>query len=346
MKSSARKQSCISSDRTRYTRGEEQRGPYFEYRETPIPEIGEGQVLVRNLYLSFDPTQRGWMEDRESYLPPVAIGEPMRAGSIGQVVESRNEGFSPGDLVQTTGGWQDFVVVAPDDGIMGLNKVPEGIDPAMMLSVLGVTGLTAYFGLLDLGKPEQGETVLVSGAAGATGSVAGQIARIKGCRVVGIAGGPEKCEWLTGTARFDAAIDYKKDDVDNAIAELCPNKVDVFFDNVGGDILEATLNHINMRSRVVLCGGISGYNATEPVPGPSNLMNLVITRSRMEGFIVIDYLDQAQQAIQDLLGWIQSGEMIYQVDMQEGFENIPNTLNRLFTGKNIGKQLLKIADPA
>ncbi len=318
----------------------------FEYAENPIPEPGEGEVLVRNLYLSFDPTQRGWMEDRESYMPPVQIGEPMRAGSIGQVTESNHPDFNVGDLVQTTGGWQDFFIASPDTGLLGLTRVPEGVPADMMLSVLGVTGLTAYFGLLDLGEPKEGETVLVSGAAGATGSVAGQIARIKGCRVVGIAGGPEKCAWLKDVAKFDDVIDYKNEDVDARIAETCPNKVDVFFDNVGGDILEAALNHINMRARVVLCGGISAYNATEPVPGPVNLMNLVIMRARMEGFIVIDYMDRAQEAITDLLGWIQAGELIYQVDMQEGFENIPATLNRLFTGQNLGKQLLKIADPS
>lgn len=316
----------------------------FDYVESPIPEPGDGEVLVRNLFLSFDPTQRGWMEDRESYLPPVQIGEPMRAGSIGQVVETNNSEFSKGDLVQTTGGWQDFLVVAPGQGVMGLSKVPEGVPPELMMSVLGVTGLTAYFGLLDLGEPKEGETVLVSGAAGATGSVAGQIAKIKGCRVVGIAGGSEKCEWLK-TIGFDDVIDYKNEDVDARIAETCPNKVDVFFDNVGGDILEAALNHINMRARVVLCGGISSYNATEPVPGPTNLMNLVVMRGRMEGFIVIDYMHRAGEAIQELLTWVQSGELKYQVDLQEGFENIPDTLNRLFTGKNIGKQLLKIADP-
>ena len=318
----------------------------FEYQETPIPTPGDGEVLVRNLYLSFDPTQRGWMEDRESYMPPVQLGEPMRAGSVGQVAESNHPDFATGDLVQTLGSWQDFVVVKPAQGLPGLTKLPPGADPELTLSVLGTTGITAYWGLLDLGKPQNGETVLVSGAAGATGSVAGQIARIKGCRVIGIAGGPEKCAWLTDEARFDGAIDYKSEDVDARIGELCPNRVDVFFDNVGGGILEAALNHINMRARVVLCGGISSYNATEPVPGPANLMNLVINRARMEGFIIIDYFDRMAQAANDLMGWIQSGELVYQNDVQEGFENIPQTLTRLFTGQNRGKQLLKIADPA
>ncbi len=318
----------------------------FEYCEVSIPEPKDGEVLVRNLYLSFDPTQRGWMEDRESYLPPVQIGEPMRAGSVGQVVESRNSDFEVGDIVQTTGGWQDFIIAAPDAGVMGLNKIPEGISPELMMSALGVTGLTAYFGLLDLGDPKPGETVLVSGAAGATGSVAGQIAKIKGCRVVGIAGGPEKCDWLKDELSFDDVIDYKNEEVEASIARTCPEKVDVFFDNVGGDTLEAALNHINMKARVILCGGISGYNATEPQPGPSNIMNLVIMRARMEGFIVIDYMGRAPEAIGELMGWVQSGELKYQVDVQEGFENIPDTLNRLFTGKNKGKQLLKIADPS
>jgi hypothetical protein len=318
----------------------------FSYLENPIPEPAEGEVLVRNLYLSFDPTQRGWMEDRPSYLPPVQIGEAMRAGSVGQVVESRHADFSVGDLVQTTGGWQDFVVVAPGQGPMGLSTLPQGVDPQMMLSVLGITGLTAYFGMLDLGNPKSGETVLVSGAAGATGSVAGQIARIRGCKVVGIAGGAQKCEWLRDEAKLDEVIDYKNEDVNGRIAQTCPNKLDVYFDNVGGDILEAALNHINLRARIVMCGGISGYNATEPVPGPANLMNLVVNRARMEGFIILDYLPRAPEAVQDLLGWIASGELKYQVDVQEGFDNIPETLQRLFTGQNLGKQLLKIADPS
>jgi NADPH-dependent curcumin reductase CurA len=317
----------------------------FEYREVPVPELEEGQVLIRNLYLSFDPTQRGWMEDKESYLPPVQIGEPMRAGTVGQVAASRHDEFVEGDLVQTTGGWQDYVVASPDTDLMGLNKLPEGTPPELALSVLGITGLTAYWGLLDLGEPQEGQTVLVSGAAGATGSVVGQIARLKGCRVVGIAGGPEKCAWLTDVAGFDAAIDYKNEDVDARIGETCPDKVNIFFDNVGGDILEAALNHLALRANVVLCGGIASYNATEPVPGPSNLMNLVVQRAHMKGFIIIDYFDRMQEAVTDLVGWVMNGDIAYAVDVQEGFENIPDTLNRLFTGKNLGKQLLKLGDP-
>jgi NADPH-dependent curcumin reductase CurA len=317
----------------------------FGYVETAIPEISNGEVLVKNLYLSFDPTQRNWMVDRPGYLPPVAIGETMRAGSVSQVVDSKHNDFAVGELVQTTGCWQDYAVVAPGQGPTGINKLPPGVSPEMMLSILGITGMTAYFGLLEHGQPKAGETVLVSGAGGATGSVVGQIAKLMGCRVVGIAGGPEKCAWLKEVAGFDAVIDYKNEDVDEQIGIHCPDKWDVFFDNVGGSILEAALNHLNLYSRVVMCGGIANYNATEPVPGPSNLMNLVTNRGRMQGFIILDYLPRAMEAIGALIGWVASGDIVYQVDLQEGFENIPNTLQRLYTGQNIGKQLLKIADP-
>lgn len=314
----------------------------FTYAETSVPEPGEGEILIQNLWLSFDPAQRTWMEDRESYLPPVALGAPMRAATLGRVVESRHSDFKEGEMVQAAGGWQDYVVVDPGEGAIGLSKVPEGVPPDMMMSVLGLTSLTAYFGLLELGQPQPGETVLVSGAAGATGSVVGQIARLKGCRVVGIAGGPEKCDWLEREAGFDVAIDYKRGDVDTQIAVACPDKWDVFFDNVGGDTLEAALNHLNMRARVVLCGAMSGYNATEPMPGPSNLRNLIPMRARMEGFIVLDYLPRTAEALEDLLAWVSSGELKYRVDIREGFENIPDTLGRLFTGQNRGKQLLRI----
>jgi NADPH-dependent curcumin reductase CurA len=317
----------------------------FEYTETPVPEITSGQILVKNLYLSFDPTQRNWMVDRPGYLPPVAIGEVMRAGSVSQVVDSQHPDFVVGELVQTTGCWQDYAVVEPGKGPTGINKLPPGVSPEMMLSILGITGMTAYFGLMDHGQPKAGETVLVSGAAGATGSVVGQIAKLKGCRVVGIAGGPEKCAWLKDVAGFDAVIDYKNENVSEQIAIHCPDKWDIFFDNVSGPILEAALNHLNLYSRVVMCGGIANYNNTEPVPGPNNLMNLVTNRGRMQGFIILDYLPRAMEAIEALMGWVASGDIIYQVDMQEGFDNIPRTLQRLYTGENLGKQLLKIADP-
>ena len=317
----------------------------FEYVETPIPEIQAGEVLVRNLYLSFDPTQRGWMTDRESYLPPVEIGAPMRAGSVGQVMSSQHPDYAVGQLVQTTGCWQDYVVAAPGQGPMGLTILPENVSPEMMLSVFGITGLTAYFGLLDIGDPKPGETVLVSGAAGATGSVVGQIAKIKGCRVVGIAGGAKKCAWLKEEGGFDDVIDYKSEDVGEAIQRTCPDRVDVFFDNVGGAILEAALDHIALHSRIVMCGAISGYNSDSAVPGPKNLMNIISRRTKMQGFIILDYIDQAPSAIAQLGEWIAKGQLRFEIDVQTGFENIPATLKRLFTGENMGKQLLKIADP-
>ena len=314
----------------------------FEYTETSIPQIGDGEILVQNQYLSFDPTQRNWMVDRPGYLPPVGMGEVMRAGSVSEVVESKHPDFKPGELVQTTGCWQDFAVVAPGQGPVGVNKLPPGVPPEMMLSILGITGMTAYFGLLDHGQPEEGETVLVSGAAGATGSVVGQIAKLKGCRTIGIAGGEKKCAWLTDVAKFDGAIDYKSEDVSERIGALCPNKWDVFFDNVAGPILEAALNHLNLYSRVVMCGGIANYNNIEPEPGPNNLMNIVTNRGRMQGFIILDYLPRAMEAIEALVGWVTAGDIVYEVDVQEGFDNIPKTLQRLYTGENFGKQLLRI----
>lgn len=317
----------------------------FTYAEAEMPTITDEEVLVKNLMFSFDPTQRNWMVDRPGYLPPVEIGAPMRAGSVSQVVESKHPDFATGDLVQTTGCWQDYAVVTPGKGPIGVNKVPPGVTPEMMLSILGITGMTAYFGLMDIGMPKAGETVLISGAAGATGSVVGQIAKLKGCRVVGIAGGEKKCNWLMEKAGFDAVIDYKSEDVSAQIAHHCPDKWDIFFDNVGGATLEAALNHINLYGRVVMCGAISTYNATQPEPGPNNLMTLVTNRGRMQGFIILDFLPRAMEAIEQLMGWVASGDIVYEVDMAEGFENIPNTIRRLYTGENFGKQLLKVTDP-
>ena len=315
----------------------------WKFQEVPVPALGDGDVLVETLYLSCDPTQRGWMEDRPSYMPPVAIGEVMRAGSVGRVIESRAASLAPGDLVEGMAGWQQYSVVKAG-GPFGATKLPAGTDPKLLMSVLGVTGLTAYFGLLDLGQPKAGETVVVSGAAGATGSIAGQIARLSGCRVIGIAGGPEKCAWLTKQARFDAAIDYKRENVSARLRELAPQGVDVYFDNVGGDILDAVLEQIRMKARVVLCGGISAYNEVTPPPGPRNLMNLVIQRGRMEGFIVIDYAAKFGAAREELKRWLDAGELVHQEDVVVGIERAPEALMRLFTGKNLGKQLIRVAD--
>ncbi|HYB11853.1 MAG TPA: NADP-dependent oxidoreductase [Myxococcota bacterium] len=316
----------------------------FAWREVPIPTPSEGQFLVRNLYLSFDPAMRGWMEDRPSYVPPVALGEVMRAGSVAQVVESKSPAFKPGDFVQGTFGWQDYAV-SDGKGPLPVSKLPPGVPLTWPLGVLGITGLTAYFGLLDLGKPAAGETVVVSGAAGATGSVAAQIAKLKGCRVIGIAGGRAKCDWLRKEAGLDAAIDYKAEDVGARLREMCARSVDIYFDNVGGEILDAVLAQIATRARLVLCGGISSYNASQPPPGPRNYLNLVIQRARMEGFIVLDYAARFGEAVRELAGWVASGKIKHQEDVQTGLENAPRTFLRLFEGRNIGKQLLKVSDP-
>jgi NADPH-dependent curcumin reductase CurA len=307
----------------------------FELRSAPVPKPGEGQALVRNHWLAFEPAMRGWMEDRPNYIPPVAIGEVSRGMTVGEVVESRLEGLAPGDLVTGMTGWQEWAVAD-----RSLRKLPPGSDPALALSVLGITGITAYFGLLDIGQPREGEVVVVSGAAGATGSVAGQIAKRKGCRVVGIAGGAAKCAWLTDKAHFDAAIDYKGEDVGARLSELCPEGIDVYFDNVGGAILDAVLERIALRARIVLCGSISRYSLEEPPPGPAHYFNLVARRGRMEGFVVLDFLPRYAQAAADLEAWVADGSIAWEADVQRGFENAPKTLRRLYTGANFGKQLL------
>jgi NADPH-dependent curcumin reductase CurA len=322
-------------------------GPeHFELVESPLPEadLKAGQVLVKTLMLGFDPAMRGWLMDERSYLPPVAIGAPMRATGVGQVVQTSNPALPKGALVQGLLNWQEYSVgdlAAP----IPPRPLPAGVTPSLALGVFGSTSLTAYFGLLDVGQPHSGETVLVSGAAGATGSVVAQIARLKGCRVVGIAGGAEKCQWLLDACKLDAVIDYKSEDLSTQIGKLCPDGVDVFFDNVGGDTLEAGISHMADFGRIVLCGAIAGYNDETPAPGPRNLMILITRRIRMQGFIVIDYLTRAEEAYTALAEWVSAGEIAWRDDIQEGFENIPATLQRLFDGRNTGKQLLKLAEP-
>ncbi len=319
----------------------------FEYREVPVPapDLAAGEILVRNLYLGFDPAMRGWITDARSYIPPVPLGEPMRAVAVAEVVASENPAYPVGTLVQGLYGWQEYAVARADDPVPPM-PLPAGTPPTIPLSVLGMTSLTAYFGLLDVGQPRAGETVVVSGAAGATGSIVAQIAKIKGCRVIGIAGGPDKCRWLTGDCGVDGVIDYRSENVEQRLGELCPDGIDVYFDNVGGDILEAAIEHIADFGRIVLCGQISGYNDAEPRPGPRNLMHLVTRRVRMQGFIVMDYLDRRDEALADLMTWLGEGKLAWKEDIQEGFENIPATLLRLYDGRNQGKQLLKLADPA
>lgn len=314
----------------------------FEWKEEPVPAVADGQFLVRNLWLSCDPTQRGWME-RDTYVPAVPLGEVMRSASAGQVVESRHPGFAKGDFVSGAFGWQDYAV-SDGGGLIPPTKIPAGVDLPTALSLFGITGLTAYFGLLDLGRPRPGETVLVSGAAGSTGSFVAQIAKIQDCRVVGIAGGAEKCRWLTSELGVDAAIDYKAENVLARVGELCPKGVDVYFDNVGGEILDAALAHLASGGRIVLCGAISGYNDFANMPGIRNYLNLIVRRGTMRGFLLFDYMSRAPEAIGALAGWVKAGKIRDQIDVVEGLENAPDALRRLFTGRNLGKQLVRIAE--
>jgi NADPH-dependent curcumin reductase CurA len=317
----------------------------FRWNEATVPALSDGQVLVRNLALSFDPTQRGWMS-MDTYMPAIPLGEVMRAGTIGQVVESKRAGFAKGDLVQGLFGWEDYTVSA-GDRLMGLQKLPPGTDPLIALSLLGTTGLTAYFGTLAVGQVKSGETFVVSGAAGATGSVAGMIAKIKGCRVIGIAGGRAKCDWLTKEAGFDAAIDYKSENVGDALTRHCPKGIDVYFDNVGGEILDLALLRLTLGARVVLCGAISQYNEARGVAGsgPKNYFSLILHGARMEGFLVFHFAKRYPEAIAELSKWHAEGKVKNQLDVAHGLENAPKTIIRLFTGANFGKQLLKLADP-
>ncbi len=317
----------------------------FRWNETSVPPLKDGQVLVRNLAFSFDPTQRGWMS-MDTYMPAIPLGQTMKAGTVGQVVESKREGFAKGDLVQGLFGWEDYTVNG-GEGLMGLQKLPRGTDPIMALSLLGTTGLTAYFGTLGVGAVKSGDTFVVSGAAGATGSVSGMIAKIKGCRVVGIAGGREKCDWLLKEAGFDAAIDYKSENVGEALTKHCPQGINVYFDNVGGEILDHALARMAYGARIVLCGAISQYNnlgERNPV-GPKNYFNLILNGARMEGFLVFHFLPRYPEAIAEMSKWYADGKLKNQVDLQKGLENAPKTIIRLFTGANFGKQLLKLGDP-
>jgi NADPH-dependent curcumin reductase CurA len=315
----------------------------FRWSEEPVPELGaDGEILVRNLVLSLDPTQRGWIA-RDTYLPAVKIGDVMRSGAAGRVVKSRSPKYAEGDLVMGMFGWQDYAV-AKTDAKSAPTKVLPGVPLELAMSTLGMTGITAYFGLLEVGRPLAGQTVVVSGAAGATGSVVGQIARIQGCRVVGIAGGKDKCDWLIKEARFDAAVDYKSEDLAARLRALCPAGIDVYFDNVGGDILDVALAQLAMHGRVVLCGAIATYNDAELRPGPKHYLNLLLKRGRMEGFLVLDYLPRAAEAVMQLWQWVQAGELKDRVDVMQGLENAPRALIRLFTGENQGKQLLRIAE--
>jgi len=313
----------------------------FELVSEELPKINEGEILIENIYLSFDPTQRGWLNDMPGYLPPVQIDEVVRSGGIGRVIDSKNPDYKTGDLTFGLVGWQTHCLTKPsvEDRF---RVVPDLLPIPTMLNVMGSTGITAYYGLIELGKPKSGETVLVSGAAGATGSVVVQIAKLKGCHVIGIAGGKEKCDWLQSIGADDV-IDYKNYDVHKELPKVAKNGIDIYFDNVGGKILETALELININARVLLCGGISsGYDSTRPADGPNNLFSLIIKRATMQGFLVLDYLPNSEKALEEIATWVLEGKLQHREDIQEGIENCPQTLNRLFTGENKGKQLLKI----
>lgn len=312
----------------------------FDYVEESLSEIEDGQVLVRILYVSLDPAMRGWMSEGRSYVPPVALGEVMRAATAGQVVQSKSSKLAVGDYVS---GWLGVQEYAACDENAVFKVDTEMVALPTYIGALGMPGVTAYFGLLDVGAPKEGETVVVSGAAGAVGSVVGQIAKLKGCRVVGIAGGPDKCKWIVEELGFDAAIDYKSEDVNVALREQCQEGVDVYFDNVGGEILDAALARLARGARVVVCGAISQYNNLDNVKGPSNYMSLLVNRARMEGFVVVDYMSRAPEAVREMAGWIAAGKLVVREDIVEGFERFPDALLKLFAGENVGKLVLKVA---
>jgi NADPH-dependent curcumin reductase CurA len=311
----------------------------FEYTEAPVPDPGDGEVLVKILYLSLDPAMRGWMNEGKSYIAPVGIGEVMRAGAVGRVVTSNDPNIAVGDHVVGMLGVQEYAVAKAKQ----LTKIdPRRAPLPVYLGTLGMPGMTAYFGLLEVGQPKEGDTVVVSGAAGAVGQVVGQIAKIKGCRVVGIAGGPDKCDYLRSIG-FDAAIDYKHEDVKAALRQHCPKGVDVYFDNVGGDILDAVLTQLAMHARIVICGAISQYNEAK-MKGPSNYMSLLVNRARMQGMVVFDYASRYGEAAREMAGWMATGQLKSREDVVEGLETFPDTLSKLFKGENTGKLVLKVAD--
>lgn len=312
----------------------------FRWQETPVGELRDGQILVRTVYISLDPTNRIWMNDADSYLPALKLGDVMRGGGIGVVEESQHPGFAVGDIVQGLLGWQRYSM---SNGA-GLSKLPKGLPVPMtaFFGLLGHIGLTAYFGLLDICAPKAAETLVVSTAAGAVGSLVGQIGKIKGLHVVGLTGSDDKCRWIKDELGFDTAINYKTENVPEALKRACPKGIDIYFDNVGGKILEAVLNLINLRARISVCGMISQYNADGPVPGPANLANLIMFRARMEGFLCSDYMSRAEEAFTALIGWSMQGKLKYRVDVVQGLENTPPTLRKLFDGSNNGKLIVQV----
>ncbi len=314
----------------------------FKWHEEPVPAPAEGELLVRNIYLSLDPGNRGWLRDIKSYMPPVAIGEVMRGITIGVVEKTSHADFKEGDIVQGMLGWQEYAL---SDGT-GLTVLPKNssVPLTAYLGMLGFIGMTAYFGLLYVGQPKPGETLVVSAGAGAVGSLVGQIGKIKGCRVVGIAGTEEKCGWIRDTLGFDGAVNYKQESVPDGLQKACPDGIDLYFDNVGGEILDAVLALINVKARIVVCGTLSQANAVDLVPGPYNFRNILTQRARMEGFIFTDYLKHAPTAMNDLGKWMAEGKLQYRVDIVDGLEKAPAAINKLFDGSNKGKLIVKISE--
>lgn len=312
----------------------------FELREAESTPLQDGQIRIAVRYLSIDPAMRVWMTEAKSYWPPVALGDVMRSAGIGEVVESRNDKFPVGGWVSGMTGVQSELV-SDGKGMQRFDarRLPH---PGWALSVFGATGLTAYFGLIEIGTPKAGEVLVVSAAAGAVGSAVVQIGKALGLRVIGIAGGADKCAFVTGTLGADAAIDYKNENVSVALREHCPDGIDIYFDNVGGDILDAALKRLKLKGRVVLCGGISQYNATSDIKGPSNYLSLISARGRMEGFVVIDYLHRAEEAITAMTPWVAAGKLGSKLDIVQGLEKFPEALRRLYTGANFGKQLVQV----
>ena len=314
---------------------------HFRAQEAPVPEPGDGEVLCRTLLLSIDPANRAWMQGA-TYTAPVLQGDVMHGFTLAEVVASNAESVAVGDIVECNSGWQDYAV----HRAAGLRKVDRRFPLSHHLSVLGITGLTAYFGLLDLGRPEPGETVVVSAAAGAVGNVVGQIARIKGCRVVGLAGSEEKKAWLLDELGFAAAVNYKTEPVYRALKAACPEGIDVYFDNVGGDILGAALFQMNLHGRIACCGVVSQYDTATPAPGPRGVPGLLVTkRLRMEGFIVMDYFDRRDQAVEELAGWVADGSLVVREDVVAGLEQAPRALVGVLHGDNIGKRYVEVAQP-
>ena len=307
----------------------------FGTDELELPPLADGQILVNVEYLSIDPTIRGWLS-YDTYLPKIGIGEVIRSAGAGEVIESRNERFPVGTRVFGMPGWQTHAVL--DGGVV----IPEGVTYEQALSVFGVTGLTAYVGLEDIGKPQPGETVVVSGAAGGVGSIAGQIAKIMGARVVGLAGSPEKCRWVVDELGFDECIDYRAESIAAGMRRTCPNGIDVYFDNVGGDTLNEVLARINNHARIVLCGAISQYDSGQPVPGPANIINAVSRRALLKGFIILDHMDRAGEAAQVMGGWLREGKLVSRTYVLEGLESAPAALLDLFSGANVGKTLVRL----